>query len=467
MKTYPPAISVQWHITTECENRCKHCYMYDEATFESERRNTLSYDDMMRVLDSFEAFEGKYGARIVNFSITGGDPFLRPDLRKFLTELNRRGKHFRLMGNPETLTEANVELLENLRVQAFQMSLDGLEKTHDAFRSEGSFKRTVEALDALARHGIQSNIMFTLFPINARELIPLMRHVAEKTASNSFSFDLGSFVGNAVTMEKSAFTPEDLRVLFSRYLAEKHELRTSGNPIAMREKPNLLKLTQFENNTYYPMSLENTPVISGCLNAWNSLALLSDGTVLACRRLPIPVGKMPEQSFEEIWLGSELLKKFRRPEYFEACGGCDFYQVCRGCPANAYGLTGNPFAKAPFCFRHRIDRKTEEAGKVRPGPPLSTDYAEEYDFFASKFVMVDKRVVLGFLEDEELRSIFATLVCDEQEKEKFLTHPRNYLHDNGYALDDAQTFFMLNHFSGEPLGPMTETNSPSRTVKLT
>ncbi|MEW6363685.1 MAG: radical SAM protein [Acidobacteriota bacterium] len=456
MKSYPPAISVQWHITTDCENRCKHCYMYDEATFESERKNTLSYEGMMRVLDSFEAFEDRYGARIVNFSITGGDPFLRPDLRRFLTELNRRGKHFRLMGNPETLTDENIELLENLRVQAFQMSLDGLEPTHDYFRSEGSFGRTVEALDRLARHGIQSNIMFTLFPGNAHELIPLMRYVAESTASNSFSFDVGSFVGNAATMDKYAFSPERMRELFSRYLAEKHQLRTSGNPIAMREKPNLLKLTQFENKTYYPMGLENTPVISGCLNAWNSFALLSDGTLLACRRLPIPVGKMPEQSFEEIWLGSELLKKFRRPESYEACGRCDFYQVCRGCPANAYGLTGDPFSKVPSCFRHQIDRTTDEAGKIRPGPPLSTSYQEEYDFFASKFVMVDKQVVLDFLDDEDLRRIFATLAGDDQEKDEFLQHPRNYLRDNDHAVDDRHTFFMLNHFSGEPLGPMTE-----------
>jgi len=455
MQTYPPSISIQWHVTTQCENRCKHCYMYDEATFENERKNTLAYRDLLRILDSFEDFEQKYGARIVNFSVSGGDPLLRPDLKDFLAELNRRGKTFRLMGNPETLTEENIELLEYLRVQAFQMSLDGLESTHDAFRSPGSFGRTVEALERLRRHRIQTNIMFTLFPGNAHELIPLMRYVALNTGSNSFSFDVGSFVGNATGLA-GGFESEQLRELFSRYLAEKHLLRISGNPIAMREKPNLMKLTQFENKTYYPMSMANVPVISGCLVGWSSLAVLSDGTVLACRRLPIPGGKMPEQSFEEIWLGSRLLKKLRRPDFFDACGACDFYQVCRGCPANAYSISGNIFAKLPFCFRDSLGRATGEAGRTLPAPPLSSDFRDEYDFFASKFVMVGRTKVLDFLTDPGLQRIFASLACDENENRQFLADPREYLRRNGEAMDDERIFFLVNHFSGEPLGPLPE-----------
>jgi radical SAM protein with 4Fe4S-binding SPASM domain len=428
--------------------------MYDEGTFENERKNTLPYDDLIRILESFEDFEHKYGARIVNFSITGGDPFLRKDLKKFLVELRRRGKEFRLMGNPETLTEKNVAFLKNLGVDAFQMSLDGLEPIHDAFRSKGSFKRTVEALERLESHNIRTNIMFTLFPVNAHQLIPLMRYVAEQTRSNSFSFDVGSYVGNAANLDRS-FKPGQLRELFSRYLEEKHRLRISGNPIAMREKPSLLKLTQFENKTYYPMGIKDVPVISGCLVAWNSIAVLSDGTVLACRRMPLPVGKMPEQSFEEIWLGSDLLKKFRRPEYYEGCSDCDFYQVCRGCPANAHSLHGNPFAKVPFCFRHLIERKTSEAGKAPPGPPLSTNYKEEYEYFASKLVMVDKETVLEFLRNPELQRVFAHLACNAEEKELFLTNPSKYLEENDCVLDGEQTFFLMNHFSGEPLGPLS------------
>ncbi len=222
----------------------------------------------------------------------------------------------------------------------------------------------------------------------------------------------------------------------------------------MREKPSLLKVSQFENRIIYPLGLEKVSIISGCLVGWNSVAILSDGTVLPCRRLPIPVGKMPDQAFEEIFLGSELLKKFRRPQYYEKCGDCDFYQVCRGCPANVYSITGNPFAKNPLCFRGLVKRKAESK-KPRRAPPLSTSYQEEFDYFASKLLMVDKDIVREFLEDNDLRVLIVRIAYREEERDEFRADPRRYLAANGYSLDDEQIFFLMNHFSGIPLGAMT------------
>ena len=94
------------------------------------------------------------------------------------------------MGNPETLTEENLGKLAKLGVKNFQMSLDGLEKSHDYFRSKGSFQRTIEKLSHLKAFGIKGGIMFTLFPHNAFELILLLRYVATQTEAFSFSFDI-------------------------------------------------------------------------------------------------------------------------------------------------------------------------------------------------------------------------------------------------------------------------------------
>jgi radical SAM protein with 4Fe4S-binding SPASM domain len=116
------------------------------------------------------------------------------------------------------------------------------------------------------------------------------------------------------------------------------------------------------------------------------LAVLSDGTVLGCRRMPhLKVGKLPEQSFEDIYLGSEVLRKYRRREYYAGCGGCDFYQHCRGCPANVYSLTGDPFARNPHCFRDQVTRQTDEAARLPPGPPLDASYEEELGWVASSY----------------------------------------------------------------------------------
>ena len=234
-----------------------------------------------------------------------------------------------MTGNPETLTEENAAAMADREVRAFQMSLDGLEATHDEMRSPGSFRRTVDALALLQQYGIERAIMFTLYPKNASELIPLMQYVAQETCASSFNFDIGCYVGEAASLEHN-FRPEALRDLFFRYLAEKERLLLAGRTISIREKAKLLSLTRFENKTLYPLSTCSAPVNSGCLAGWTSLAVPADGTVLACRRLPVPVGKLPEQSVEEIFFGSELMKKLRRRESFAECGRCDFYQICRG-----------------------------------------------------------------------------------------------------------------------------------------
>ncbi len=148
--------------------------MYDPLTWPAERQDTLPLDGLFRILDSFCEFEQKWGAEIAHFAITGGDPLLRRDWQEFVRELRNRGKTVSMMGNPETLSEDNVAALVELGVMDYQLSLDGLEGTHDRFRDDpGTFRRTLEKLDLLKQAGIRCNVMFTLFPTNAAELIPL------------------------------------------------------------------------------------------------------------------------------------------------------------------------------------------------------------------------------------------------------------------------------------------------------
>jgi len=450
MRQLRPSLTVQWHITTSCGNHCKHCYMYDEATYEHERDHTLSYPDLVRVLDRFTEFEEKRGVRIKYFSISGGDPLLRKEWRDLVAELKRRGKTVRMMGNPETLTEEALSDLAELGVEVFQLSLDGLEKTHDGIRAPGSFRRTVAGLERLRRHGIRPAVMFTLYPENAAELIPLMRFVAEETAAARVSFDLGCYVGEGARLARN-LTSARVREIFSLFLAEKERLLRSGSRLTITEKPKLLHLARFEEGSFYPLGLDRAPTLTGCLAGWTSIGVLSDGLALACRRLPLPVGKLPEQSLEEIFLGSELMRRFRRPESYAECGGCDFYQYCRGCPANVYGLTGDPFAPDPFCFRSALERRTPEAERIPPGPPLSWSNDEEFEFWASRFVAIDGEDARAAADDPGLRRLFVLLAYNAEARRAFLFSPDSYLASRGLTLDDERRFFLVSHFaSREP-----------------
>ncbi|NGX52652.1 MAG: Sporulation killing factor maturation protein SkfB [Candidatus Anoxychlamydiales bacterium] len=450
---YP--ISLQWHVTTNCSNYCKHCYMYDEETYADERKNTLVLDALVKILDDLDIFEKKYNAKFIPIEISGGDPLLRKDIFEFLSELKNRNKSFGILGNPDLLDKQNVKRLSELGIHHYQLSLDGLESTHDFFRSKGSFKRTIEKIRLLREYDIHCNLMFTLYPSNASDLIPLMRFVAMNTQATTFSFDIGVISGNAKSM-KNHLTPTEIHKLFTQYHLEKKRLKEEGYPIFFREKSNFHKLINFENDLLYPLVPKNGNVLSGNYIAWNSLTLLSDGTALACRRMPVRVGKMPEQSFEKIFLGNNLLKKFRRPKNFKQCNTCDFYAMCRGCSSYVYGVTKDPFEKHPLCFRNLISKKTNENENIQEGPPLGTTYEEEWEYIYL-FNQISKLSI--FLKEKDFQYTYLDLAQDSKE---FLANPFAYIKNTKRDLPHDQIAFLMQRFSDlhNTIRPNANTTDP-------
>ena len=452
-------LSVQWHITTRCGNRCRHCYVFDSATFSDERENTLSLDGLRAVLRRLLEFEARYNAFFFHFAITGGDPLLREDWQELVAELRSLGRTVSLMGNPETLSAENLERLTALGVRSFQMSLDGFEETHDRFRSPGSFRRTVEAIRRLADHRIRAGIMFTLFPENAHELLPLLRFAAEETKAASFAFDMGCFRGNASGLE-ARFGPEEIQRLFTAYIEEKERLLSRwGGRIRIAERANLLKVARFGMETFYPLRPVSVPAFSGCMCGWNGICLLGDGSVLACRRLPLRVGNLVEQSFEEVFLENPLMRRFRRPDHHTACGSCDFYAVCRGCPASVHSLTGDCFAENPLCFRKAIARASHQDGAGFHPPPMDVPNDVEWSLVAGYHGW--RTAVAGELEtNRELASLCLALSHDPEARREFLLDPTAYAGSRYRGIKPEHLAFLMER----PLGTMgTGTGGRERT----
>ena len=81
------------------------------------------------------------------------------------------------------------------------------------------------------------------------------------------------------------------------------------------------------------------------------IIVLADGTVMACRRFPSPVGKVPEEKLIDIFLKSSELNKYRNIHSLEKCSKCSLLRFCRGCPAVAYGQTGDWRKADPQCWK--------------------------------------------------------------------------------------------------------------------
>lgn len=66
---------------------------------------------------------------------------------------------FTILGNPFHLTRENLKRLKEGICDKYQLSIDGMEKTHDWFRKLGSFRETLEKIPMINEAGITSVVM--------------------------------------------------------------------------------------------------------------------------------------------------------------------------------------------------------------------------------------------------------------------------------------------------------------------
>lgn len=432
-------LSIQWHITHRCSNHCRHCYLAEPAVRERSGGTTPDIVQLCKILDRISEFEQKWQATIDGVAIGGGDPLLHPEWRQLIIELKKRGKKVFLMANPETLTTENLEQLASLNVAKVQLSLDGLEETHDYFRSPGSFQRTVAALERLRQYNLPSQVMFTLFPQNYEQLIPLLRFVAVDTAADAFSFDLGCATGAAASLG-GRLSATQVKAAFEGYLAEKKWLKEAGYPIEIIEKNSLFRIVRFEQNEFFPFNSPEYPVISGCLAGWTSITIDADGSVMPCRRMPLVAGKLPDESLEKVLFESPVMKRFRRPQFYKVCQKCKFYKYCRGCAALGSALKGDPFDTTPFCFADGLARST-----VPYSPSfisMDTTIEEEHELVASHFA----NFFAGSLEQWlDKRDLCRTLFCLSQSptlRSQFFSNPESDECIAGIKLDNEDRLFL-------------------------
>ena len=91
----------QWHITDECDQRCKHCYIFSEG---HPKLVEMPWERLVAVLASVEDMCRRM-KRLPYLYITGGDPILHSRFWDFLELVHSKDIPFTIMGNPFHLTD--------------------------------------------------------------------------------------------------------------------------------------------------------------------------------------------------------------------------------------------------------------------------------------------------------------------------------------------------------------------------
>ena len=339
-----PYFSFQWHITDDCDQRCKHCYIFSENT--CKKIDSMSWEQMLDTFYNCLDFCTVYNRRPY-FYITGGDPILHPYFWNLLRLLKTSDIPFTILGNPFHLNDEVCARLKAYGCRKYQLSIDGLRKTHDWFRKPGSFDCTLEKIACLNRAGVRSVVMTTVSGTNIDEVPGIIDAVVEAGA-NVFAF-----ARYCPTSEEkdTDIAPLRYRKLLADCDAKFKAYEKAGCKTYFNKKDHLWTLYAYETGAFkLPENMRDGMIYGGCNCGNCHMTILPTGDVFACRRVQNSrVGNVFTDRLADLWVGE--METYRDYTKFKKCAKCELLPFCRGCPAVASGSSGDFYAEDPQCWK--------------------------------------------------------------------------------------------------------------------
>jgi MoaA/NifB/PqqE/SkfB family radical SAM enzyme len=154
---YPKAMTQRlWlYVTFDCNLSCRYCVT---ASDPPARRPSLIEQEFRTLVDD------AVRARFRHLAVSGGEPFLHPDILPMLEYATLRIRTV-VLTNATLLATPRLSGLRRLnrRNLTVQVSLDsGDPRIHDSYRGEGCWKRTVQGLKLLQELGFDITVRSTV-----------------------------------------------------------------------------------------------------------------------------------------------------------------------------------------------------------------------------------------------------------------------------------------------------------------
>jgi uncharacterized protein len=318
-------------VTTECDLRCKYCFVYKLNENQPRSKMTKETADQL-ILFAKQNLEP-------NGSIWffGAEPFCNFEIIRYIVEKSRaEGKKWRFgaTSNCTLLTEEIVQWLKNYQF-GFNCSIDGLKDSHNTNRVYpdgcGSWNDAWRGLSLIRKYiNPTPQVRWTVTPSTVKGLADGIKTLVEEHKLTSLAVDM---------VYEVEWTPEDLAALkkeleiFRDYYAEWMQKGIPVFSMFIRDANNAL----YQQRNWY----------SRCGLGQGAVGVDYDGSLYPCHRFidsrTVKIGDI-YQGFNPN--RKEWLEKWQKiAPYCETpnrCLKCNFKKACNGgCLAVNYDVFGN------------------------------------------------------------------------------------------------------------------------------
>ena len=349
---------VVWDFTHKCNLQCKHCYSNSGAVEEEE----LSTKQALAVVDQLA------DAHVTALAFSGGEPLTRKDFFQVARYASDRGLYVSLASNGTLLTKENVAKIKEAKVNYIDVSIDGAcAKTHDDFRGvPGTFDKAIAGLKNCVEADLCVCIATTVGKNNMAEL-PAIIDLAEKIHAERFTYFNFIPTGRGKAHFDQDLSPQEredvMRYLLNRMSAGCKTTILATAPQLARVALQCQGSAGTDEVTMSMAHMQTVKVtkkavplgefIGGCGAGRLYCSISPQGDVHPCVFLPVNVGNLRTEKFQDIWLKAPLFKSFRNRAHLKGtCGKCNYKFICGGCRARSAAYhSGDMLNGDPGCLQ--------------------------------------------------------------------------------------------------------------------
>jgi len=326
---------VWFHITNQCNLRCKYCYVWKTP---EKMSNEISIKAINRIL--FDAKKHEYKKVMIQFS--GGECLLELNRIIYLVHLSNQLANqlgiiinYAIVTNGVLINKKSAQLLKKNNINV-AVSLDGLDKYHDAQRvfpdGSGTFKYVEKGIKNLLATNVAFHTTVTITSKNIENIPDLTKYFLD----NNISFVFNFYAENPCVQED--LKADDKKLI--KYL--KKSFRIIYNyPFQNKIIPTILDYISFKK-----------PHLSKCSIGHGFLVINHKGKLASCpSTIDQPIGSIEDDDIIETTRKSYLVSKNRLSvEKITSCKNCQWiYTCCGGCSLLTFRYKGRYDANSPYC----------------------------------------------------------------------------------------------------------------------
>jgi len=323
-------LSMEIEFSLRCNFHCQYCYIPDKSNFENE----LSFEELRDALLQAKVLGVK---KII---VLGGEPMLYPQALEMFKFIRSENLSVEMFTNGFGITPEVAKQLFDLGVQVVLKMNSRKEDVQDALAGKkGAYKIIQDAFNNLRRAGFPTKtkrlgISTIICQQNFQEIIPMWEWLRQQGIEPYFEI---------ITPQGKGRENKWLHV------------------DSVKLKETFFKIAEIDRDKYGIQWDPQPPLIGiKCLRHQFSCLLNSQGNVLPCVGVNIPLGNIRQKSLQEILLESEVMEDLRnyRSNIKGPCRECNKSDTCYGCRGAAYQLTGDYLASDPLCWKN-IERQND------------------------------------------------------------------------------------------------------------